>query len=90
MRLGSSNGRRVGNQMDTAMIFAWANFVSAHHLNRRKYFFNRKRIPAICGVPQAELNDSGGLFGALRGPHQNKSRKNRSIVFRTISDTGTA
>ena len=29
MRLGSRNSRRVGNQMDTAMIFAWA-IVSAN------------------------------------------------------------
>ena len=64
----SPEWQRIKNQIDTAMIFAWANFVSAH---------------------QAELNDSGGLWRVERA-HQNKSRKNRSIVFRTISDTGTA
>lgn len=29
----------IKNQIDTAMIFASANFVSAHHLNRRKPLF---------------------------------------------------
>ena len=67
MRSGSRNSRRVGNQMDTAMIFAWA----------------------IVSANQAELNDSAGLWCVERA-HQNKSRKNRPIVFRTISDTGTA
>ena len=31
-------------------------------------FFNRKRIPAKMDVPQAELNDSGGLWRVGKEP----------------------
>jgi hypothetical protein len=31
--------QRIGNQIDTAFIFARADFVSVHHLNRRKLVF---------------------------------------------------
>ena len=37
----SPEWQRIKNQIDSAMIFVWADFVSAHLLNSRKHFCKR-------------------------------------------------
>jgi hypothetical protein len=69
------------------MIFARANFVSVHHLNRRKariLIASTFRLFGRC--PQGKLNDSGGLWRVERA-HQNKRRKTGQLRDLLVQDS---